>query len=110
MVLDAAGFDSELRDADLVITGEGRLDRQTCMGKAPGGVLRRAMRRGVPVVAIGGSVDPEAVGPLMEAGFAGLFPIVSGPMDLAEAMKPQTAARGIRQTVCQIIRLLNLTH
>lgn len=110
MVLDAAGFDRELTDADLVITGEGRLDRQTCMGKAPGGVLRRAMKQGVPVVAIGGSVDPEAVGALTDAGFAGLFPIVSGPMDLTEAMKPQTAARGIRQTVCQIVNLLKITR
>ncbi len=48
MVLDAIGFDELLEEASLVITGEGRLDRQTCMGKAPSGVLRRAAARGIP--------------------------------------------------------------
>ena len=64
LVLDAAGFDALLQDADLVITGEGRIDAQTASGKAVWGVLKRARRAGVPVVAICGRLgvpDPTAL-------------------------------------------------
>ena len=59
MVLDALSFDRMLEGADLVITGEGRLDRQTTMGKAPGGVLARARKQNIPVVAIAGPSKPR---------------------------------------------------
>ncbi len=63
LLLDAAGFDSMLEAADLVITGEGRMDRQTAHGKAPVGVSRRAKRYGVPCIALCGALEPgfEAV-------------------------------------------------
>ena len=57
-VLDHCGLDQALDGADLVITGEGRLDRQTLMGKAPGVVIDRARRRGIPVAAVCGAIDP----------------------------------------------------
>ncbi len=57
MVLDALRFDTQITGADLIITGEGKLDAQTCMGKTPLGILRRAQQQGIPVVALGGAVE-----------------------------------------------------
>ena len=59
LVLSAGGFDALLQGASLVITGEGRIDSQTLMGKAPSAVLRRASSARVPVIAIGGSVSAD---------------------------------------------------
>ena len=106
MVLDAMHFDQIISGSDLVITGEGRIDYQTVMGKAPSGVLQRAAKQGIPVVAIGGSVEEcEA---LQQSGFAAILPVVSGPMTLEHAMQEDVAARGVSRTVEQIVRLLNL--
>lgn len=106
MVLDAIHFDQIISGSDLVITGEGRIDYQTIMGKAPSGVLQRASKQGIPVVAIGGSVEEsEAV---QRSGFAAILPVVSGPMTLEHAMQEDVAARGVSRTVEQIVRLLNL--
>ena len=106
MVLDAINFDQIISGSDLVITGEGRIDYQTIMGKAPSGVLQRAAKQGIPVVAIGGSVEEsEAV---QRSGFAAILPVVSGPMTLEHAMQHDVAARGVSRTVEQIVRLLNL--
>lgn len=65
LVLDALAFDEKLAGAALVITGEGQLDRQTLMGKAPAGVAARAKRRGVPCVAIGGRIEAGVEGDLL---------------------------------------------
>lgn len=85
LVLEASGFNAALADADLVITGEGRLDGQSADGKTVSGVARAAAAAGVPVVAIGGAIGPgvEALYPL---GVAGLLSLVPGPMSLEEAM------------------------
>ena len=60
IVLRETGLEEKIRTADLVITGEGRLDGQTAMGKTPVGVARLAKKYGKPVIALGGSVLPEA--------------------------------------------------
>jgi glycerate kinase len=85
LVLEASGFDAALADADLVITGEGRLDGQSADGKTVSGVARAAAAAGVPVVAIAGAIGPgaEALYPL---GVSGLLSLVPGPMGLEEAM------------------------
>lgn len=67
IVLDATNFKKHLKDADLVITGEGKLDRQTGMGKAPAGVRKLATTHHVPVIAFGGSV--EDIVSLNDSGF-----------------------------------------
>lgn len=85
MVLDAANFDEALKDADLVITGEGKIDEQTAYGKTIGGVLARASKAGVPVVAVAGAVAGN-IQALYDAGLTAAFSIVSGPTSLAEAM------------------------
>lgn len=107
LVLDAVGFDNCLSDADLVITGEGCLDQQTCMGKVANGILNRALCRSIPVIAIGGMIENDAVEALMKSGFKAVFPIVERPMTLEEAMAPNTAIRNIERTVAQIIRTMS---
>jgi glycerate kinase len=107
MVLEAVGFAEQLGDADLVITGEGKLDRQTAMGKAPGGVLKAAERAEVPVIAIGGAVTDSAV--LAEQGFAAVFSIQSEAVDLAQAMCSEYAMANVERTAEQIARLLTLS-
>lgn len=102
MILDAIDFDTIVSDASLVITGEGKLDAQTSLGKAPYGVMRRAVKAGVPVVAIGGAV--ECADALVECGFDAVFPIISAPVSLADAMNPDVARRNVRTTVEQIVR------
>ncbi|HVU02487.1 MAG TPA: glycerate kinase [Polyangiaceae bacterium] len=84
-VLDAVGFDAKLDGVDLVITGEGRLDAQSARGKVVSGVLRRAARRGVPVVALVGAVDASAR-ELLDRGLAGWASLVSDRVTSVEAM------------------------
>lgn len=106
MVLDAVGFDRRIVGADLIFTGEGCLDFQTCMGKTPYGVLERAKRLGIPVIAVGGSLLPRAVPSLMANGFKAVFPILSQPCSLHEALDPIVASRNLERTVEQILRVL----
>lgn len=103
MVLDAVDFNRRIEGASLVITGEGFLDKQTCMGKTPYGVLQRASTQNIPVVAIGGGLLNEAVPSLMRAGFKAVFPVVSGPIALERAMLPDVARENVERTVNQII-------
>jgi glycerate kinase len=91
-----------LGSTDLIITGEGKADRQTLMGKAPVGVLTEANMRNVPVILVAGSVADEEV--LNEAGFRGIFSIIPAPMSLHQAMRPDTAEENIRRTVMQVMQ------
>ncbi len=103
IVLDAIKFDDLLQSADLVITGEGRLDRQTMMGKVPNGVLRHAQRYGVPVVAIGGGVEDAEY--LLSHGFSRAQSICPNPPSLEWAMNPINAQANIERTISQMFQL-----
>ncbi len=103
LMLNAIHFDEIIAGADLIITGEGRLDSQTVHGKTPYGVLCAGRRQGIPVVAIGGAVTAYAE--LAAADFRAVFPVVPGPCTLAEAMDAATARRNVANTVAQIVRL-----
>ena len=85
IVIEASGLVKELQDADLVFTGEGRLDSQTAFGKVPAGVAAKAKKFGVPVIAITGSLGKgyEAV---YKKGVTSVMPIVHGPMSLEESI------------------------
>jgi len=85
LVLAASGFGAALEEADLVLTGEGRVDAQTASGKTISGVARAAGDAGVPVVVIAGEIGAGA-GALHAIGVSSLFSLVNGPMDLATAM------------------------
>ena len=85
LVMAAAGFDQALADADLVLTGEGRIDAQTAFGKTALGVARRAAAAGVPCVAVGGGVTPEGIQALAAVG-AVAVPVTERPMSVDDAM------------------------
>ena len=85
LMLAASGLEEALVRADLVLTGEGRIDEQTSRGKTISGLARAADTAGVPVVVIAGEIGPGA-GALHALGVSSLFSLVPGPMDLATAM------------------------
>ncbi|MGH8584965.1 MAG: glycerate kinase [Gammaproteobacteria bacterium] len=86
LVSDAVDLAKHLRGADLVITGEGRLDFQTAFGKTPSGVAKAARRLKIPVVAIGGGLADDARG-VFEHGIDALEAGAARDMDLAEALR-----------------------
>jgi len=106
LILDAVGLREELDGADIVVTGEGCLDAQTAMGKAPAGVARLAKEYGIKVIAFAGSVTKEASA-CNEAGIDAYFPVIRGVTTLEEAMKPDTARENITAAVEQVFRLLD---
>lgn len=85
IVMDALGLDGIVADADLVITGEGRIDSQSIRGKTPVGVARVAKRHGKPAVAIAGCLTPD-VGVVHAYGIDAVFSILSRPCSVAEAL------------------------
>lgn len=105
LILKALNMETELADADLVITGEGRLDGQTAMGKAPAGVARLAKKYGCRVIAFAGAVAPAARECLAE-GIDAYFPIVRGPSGREEAMKKENAAGNLKDAAEQVFRLI----
>ena len=99
IVTEAVKLDAAVRGADMVITGEGRIDGQTVNGKTPMGVARLAARHGVPVIAIGGGLAPDA-GAVHAHGIDAVFAAVSRPCTVAEALAAaecnlRTAARNM---------------
>ena len=100
MVLDAIGFQQTIEECDLIITGEGKIDRQTTMGKAPSGVLAVANRSHIPTIAIGGSV--EWCEELQNSAFTAIEAVTPEGMPLAEAIKAKTAKNNIRHTAKRI--------
>ncbi|MBI4966147.1 MAG: glycerate kinase [Desulfomonile tiedjei] len=105
LVLEYLDLPKRLEGVDMVITAEGRMDRQTLGGKGPIGLARRAIEYGVPTIALVGSVG-EGEEELHEAGMRAIFPIVPGPMDLAEAM--ETGAELLEKAAARIGRVLSL--
>ncbi|WP_280169992.1 glycerate kinase [Priestia megaterium] len=105
IVIEATQLESYIKNADLVITGEGRIDGQTIYGKTPIGVAKTAKKHSVPVIAIAGSIGAgsEAV---YEHGISALFSVVPGAVDLSEALAK--AVENIERTaknVASVIRL-----
>ena len=95
LVLEALHFDELLKGCDLVVTGEGRIDRQTLMGKAPMGVLEAASHRGIPTIAIGGSV--EWCKELEDSTFASILSINEAGLPLHLAMRPDVTRENLRR-------------
>lgn len=105
IVLDAIRLEEDLRNADFVITGEGRLDGQTANGKVPVGVARLAKQHGATVLAFAGGLAPDCL-PCNEAGIDAFFPIVRGACPLEEAMAPDIAKENMARSVEQVFRLI----
>ena len=104
LILDAVGLESELKDADIAVTGEGRLDHQTAMGKAPVGVAHLAKKYNAKVVAFAGAVTEGAIA-CNDAGIDAFFPIVRGVTTLEEAMNKENAHKNMSATAEQVFRL-----
>ena len=105
LILDAVHLEEEIKNADIVVTGEGFLDHQTAMGKAPVGVAKLGKKYGAKTVAFAGSVTKEAVA-CNEAGIDAFFPILRGISTLEEAMDPATAKANMTAATEQVFRLL----
>lgn len=105
IVLDETCLDRYIQDADMVVTGEGCLDGQTAMGKAPVGVAKLAKKYGKPVIAFAGSVTKEAV-ECNRNGIDAFFPILRSIVTLEEAMKSENAKTNMINTVEQVFRLI----
>ena len=104
IVVRESGLEKLIADADLVITGEGRLDEQTSMGKAPIGVARVAKKYGKTVIAFSGCVTDGAK-ECNANGIDAFFPIPRAPITLSEAMNPDNAYKNLRDTAEQVFRL-----
>ena len=109
LILDKTNLEEHIKDADFVITGEGQIDAQTTMGKAPVGVATLAKKYGIPVIAFAGSVAKDAV-KCHEYGIDAIFPIVRGVCTLDEAMDYDIARANLADTVEQVFRLIRTTE
>ena len=105
IVTAALDLDAHVRDADLVITGEGRIDFQTVHGKTPIGVARVAKRHGKPVIGIAGALGAN-VGVVHEHGIDAVFSVLSRPCTLDEALRD--AAANIELTARNVAAVLGM--
>lgn len=100
LLLETVNFDGLLKDCNGVITGEGRLDRQSFGGKVIAGVARHAGKFHVPVIAIAGCVEHGLQPELEEHGISRVFPVYTGPVELEQILP--TCKEDLRQTVVQL--------
>lgn len=105
LVAELSGLAKAVQGADLLITGEGRLDSQSLHGKTPVGVARIARAAGVPVIALAGSLG-EGYQALYEAGIDAAFSLSAGPQSLAQAMAE--AAAELEARSCDLARVWRL--
>ena len=107
IVLEETELEKYVKDADIVVTGEGRFDGQTVMGKAPVGVAAIAKKYGKKVIAFAGCVTEDAIA-CNEHGIDAFFPILREVVSLSEAMDTENAAKNMAATVEQVFRLIRL--
>ena len=105
IVLGLLNIEEEIKTADIVITGEGRLDFQTVMGKAPGGVAKMAKKYSLPVIAFSGSIGKGAE-KCNDGGIDAFFPIVRSVVTLEEAMKKENAENNLYNTSLQVFNTI----
>lgn len=109
IVLDTMDFSEAIKGADLIITGEGRLDSQTAKGKVISGIISRSAGTGIPVIAIAGIVELSDQD-RSEMGLAGAYAIGPRPeneSDLEYAMRPEVASKRISETVVKVLESLS---
>lgn len=107
LVMRETELESYIKDADIVVTGEGRLDGQSNMGKAPIGVAKLAKKYNKLVIAFSGSVTEDAV-ICNDYGIDAFFPIVRKPCTLEEAMKIDNAYKNLKDTAVQVFKLIKI--
>lgn len=109
IVLRETKLEDYIKEADIIVTGEGRLDSQTVMGKAPIGVAGIAKKFGKPVIAFAGCVTENAK-LCNEHGIDAYFPILRSVCSLEEAMDTENAYKNLKDTSYQVFRLLSLNY
>lgn len=107
LILSKTKLEEYIKNADIVITGEGRLDAQSVMGKAPAGVAKLAKKHGKPCLAFSGSVTKDAIA-LNSAGIDAFFPIIRSVCTLSEAMDTKNAFSNLADTAEQVFRVIKL--
>lgn len=105
LVTEILDMERNLKGVDFVITGEGKMDGQTSMGKAPLGIAQLAKKHSIPVLALAGGINEETAS-LNELGITSYFSIVNAPMTLEEAMNSDVTYNNLRTTTKQIFRLI----
>lgn len=105
IILDEIKLEEEIIDADYVITGEGKLDFQTAMGKAPIGVAKLAKKYGKKVIAFSGCITEDAI-KCNDEGIDAYFSIVNTIISLSDAMDKQVARKNMIETTTQVFRLI----
>ena len=108
LILHATGMEDAIAQADIVITGEGRLDSQTAMGKAPAGVAALAKKHQKTVIAFSGCLGDHASA-CNECGIDAFFPILPACMTPEQAMESRTAYTNLANTAEQAFRLIRAT-
>ncbi|OOO00272.1 MAG: glycerate kinase [Epulopiscium sp. Nele67-Bin004] len=107
IIIEEISLEDKVKDADFVITGEGRLDKQTAMGKAPISVAKIAKKYNVKTLAFSGCTTDDAI-KCNEQGIDAFFPIVNKAMDLEEAMNIENAIKNMTQTVVQVFNVIKI--
>ena len=97
LLLDAVDFDRKITNADWIITGEGKADRQTAEGKVPAGVLKRAKKANIPVMLIAGKVEDKAC--LKQMGFSRIVQVSPDNLPLEEAMRPEVTRENTQRAI-----------
>ena len=105
IVMEELEFETEIQKADMIVTGEGRLDSQTVMGKAPIGVAGLAKKYNKKVIAFSGCVTPDAE-VCNDHGIDAYFPILRTVTTLSDAMNEEHAFNNLEATAYQVFRLI----
>lgn len=105
IIFEKLNIIEDIKWADMIITGEGRLDFQTVMGKAPIGVAKIAKQYKIPVIALAGSITEDAKAG-HEYGITSMFSIMDSPMSLEEAMNEENSKRLVYNQTNELFRLI----
>ena len=107
IILEMLGADDLIKNSDLIITGEGKMDFQTSMGKTPVGIAKLAKKYDKKVIAFCGVCDNDAVS-VNERGIDAFFPILNNCMSTDEAMDKKVSEENLFRCVDQVMKLINL--
>ncbi|MCF0104842.1 MAG: glycerate kinase, partial [Eggerthellaceae bacterium] len=109
LIAEAMNLEDDVKDSNIIITGEGRIDAQSAMGKLPGGVAKIAKKYNKPVIAFVGSASKDAC-ECNKLGIDAIFPILREITNLEEAMEPSNAKANLASTAEQVFRVLKIEH
>lgn len=107
IVLDTIHFEERIKDADFVITGEGKIDAQSAMGKVISGIAKRCVKQNVPLLAFAGHVE-ESAKALHDKGVTALFSIMHHPISLEEAMCEEKTKALMKQAIEEVFRVVSI--